>query len=121
MLSRMNDWELVYYETATGDSPVEDYLRSLPKPDGARAARELNLLERQGTRLEMPHVRPIQGTSLWELRIRGRIQHRVFYVAVQGRRILLLHAFMKKSQKTPLREIDIAQRRFLDYQRRTEE
>jgi phage-related protein len=66
----------------------------------------------------MPHVRPITGTELWELRIRGRTQHRVLYLAVAGRRLLLLHAFQKKTEHTPERAIATAQQRLADYRRR---
>jgi phage-related protein len=86
--------------------------------EAAQVLRELRHLQTAGTDLGMPHVRRMQGTELWELRIRGRVQHRIFYVALQGRRMLLLHSFAKKSHATPLREIATAESRLLDYRRR---
>lgn len=114
----MDAWELEFYTTARGSAPVREYLASLSKKEEARIARTLVMLERLGTQLGMPQAQKLQGSPLWELRIRGRTQHRVFYVAIHGRRILLLHAFEKKSQRTPLREIQTAEQRLRDYQER---
>jgi phage-related protein len=60
----------------------------------------------------MPIARPVTGYRFWELRIQaGRSNVRVFYFFQSGRRILHLHAFHKKSQQTPRRELDIAAKR----------
>ena len=115
----MGTWELVPYTTQRGRSPVIEYLDTLPAHDAARVEVELALLSEFGTDLGMPHARPITE-GLWELRIRGRIQHRVMYVAIHGRRMLLLHAFTKKTEKTPAREIRVALDRLADYRRRME-
>lgn len=114
----MSDWELVYYETIRGEQPVKEFLDTLSSRERARVADALDDLEAFGTELRMPQVRSIQDTPLWELRVRGRIQHRVFYVAIRERRMLVLHAFTKKTQKTPAREITTALRRLVDYEGR---
>lgn len=112
----MKAWTLIYFETRRGDAPVRDYLDELPSRERARVADALDDLEEFGTSLTMPQVRPLQGTPLWEVRVRGRIQHRVFYVMIEERRILLLHAFTKKSQRTPAREIQTALGRLAEFQ-----
>ena len=62
----------------------------------------------------MPYVRHLTG-KLWELRISsGRLDYRLLYFAHTGRRFVLLHAFSKKTQKTPRREIEIALRRMAE-------
>lgn len=114
----MDDWTIEYYETADGYSPVKEYIDGLPVRDARDVVDEIDFLEGVGISIGMPHARPIQGSRLWELRSRGRNHHRVFYVAVSGRRLLLLHAFPKKTQQTPRREITIAERRFADYEER---
>jgi phage-related protein len=108
---------VVFYEAAAGRSPVRDYADSLSAEEAARLTYDLNLLAEFGLDLGMPHVRPVRG-KLWELRSGGRIQHRVLYAAVRGRQIVLLHAFTKKTPKTPPGEIAVAERRFTDYQER---
>jgi phage-related protein len=79
-----------------------------------RIDRKLGLLEELGTRLDPPHVDHLRG-KIWELRVTGKIQHRILYVAIEGKRILLLHGFTKKRQKTPAREIEIAESRYRDF------
>jgi len=64
-----------------------------------------------GPNLGMPHTRAM-GEGLFEVRVKGPEGiARVFYCTVVQRRIVMLHAFIKKSQKTPKRELDIAKRR----------
>ena len=63
----------------------------------------------------MPYARYLRG-MLFELRIQsGRRDYRVLYLAVVGRRMVLPHGFTKSSQKTPAREIEIAERRMAEY------
>ncbi len=114
----MDVWTIEYYETADGLSPVRAYIDTLPADDAAQVTYEVDLLATLGIALGMPHARPIQGSGLWELRSRDRNHHRIFYVAMRGRRMLLLHAFAKKTEKIPQREIRTAERRLVDYEGR---
>lgn len=107
-------WSLVFYETATGRSPVKEYLDDLGDQERAKVTFDLDLLKAFGLDLSAPHVRSIRG-KLWELRTSGRTQHRVFYFAVSGRRLVLLHAFTKKTPRTPPAEIETAVRRMTDF------
>ncbi len=59
----------------------------------------------------MPHVRPLGG-KLWEMRLPGQAGiGRALYVAAAGRRLVVLHAFLKKTPKTPKRAIELARAR----------
>jgi phage-related protein len=71
---------------------VEEFLDKLPAEDAARAETELALLAEFGTALDEPHVKRVAG-DIWEVRLRGRVQRRILYVAISGRRMLLLHRF----------------------------
>ena len=77
-----------------------------------------NLLEAKGTKLSLPHVEPL-GDKLFQLRIQcaGNIT-RIIYFAAKGRTFVLLHGFVKKTQKTPDREKEIAKVCMQDYLRR---
>jgi phage-related protein len=86
-----------------------EFLRSLSDQEAGRVTKLLDLLEHRGTQLTLPYARRVEGTQLWELRVRGKVQHRIFYVAVHGHRFILLHAFTKKTQRTPKREIKTAE------------
>jgi phage-related protein len=82
-------------------------------PVGIRAsyARLTNLLEEFGLDLRMPHSRAMGG-GLFELRPKGREGiARVFYCMKVGRKIIILHSFVKKTNETPKRELDLAHRR----------
>jgi len=82
-------------------------------PDGVLAdyARIIELLMEFGPNLRMPHSRAM-GDGLFELRPRGSEGiGRAFYCFVLNRRILILHAFIKKTQGTPERELKIARKR----------
>jgi len=64
-----------------------------------------------GPDLGMPHTRAMGG-GLFELRLKAKEGiARVFYCTLVGRRIVMLHQFIKKSEKTPRRELDVARKR----------
>jgi phage-related protein len=59
-------------------------------------------------RMHEPHVKHLQG-PLWEMRMRGRDGiSRAIYVAARGKRVVIVRAFVKKTQKTPRHEIELA-------------
>lgn len=113
----MNGWILVLYTTPAGRCPVAEYLDALDQQEAARVRFDIDLLQQFGLELGAPHVRSL-GDKLWELRIRGRVQHRVMYFAAAGRSLVLLHAFGKKTPKTPAGELDKAKKRMSDYLKR---
>lgn len=64
-----------------------------------------------GSNLGMPHTKPLEG-GLFELRVKSKEGiARVFFCAKVGKKIIMLHSFVKKSQKTPIKELRIAQTR----------
>jgi phage-related protein len=78
-------------------------------------ARFLRLAERIASvgleKLSEPHIKHLEG-KLWELRLTGRDGiARALYVTAIGRRVVVVRAFIKKTQKTPRSEIEIASRR----------
>ena len=113
----MSDWDVEYYETALGRCPVAEYIDALDERDAAAVTQVIDLLEEFGVALGAPHARHLQG-KLWELRTKGRTQHRVLYFAVAGRRLVLLHALVKKTPQTPRRELQTALARLHDYEQR---
>lgn len=90
---------------------VLDEVESWPVGILADYARLIELLVEFGPDLKMPHSRAM-GSGLFELRPKGREGiGRALYCFVVGRRIVVLHAFRKKTQATPRRELDVARRR----------
>jgi phage-related protein len=103
-------WEIETYRTSSGQEVVEAFIYKMQKPTKAKLTRLLDLLERFGPELSMPHTRAM-GDGLYELRVRGKQEVRVFYVYAKGSTVYLLHAFQKKTQETPKKELDIARQR----------
>lgn len=91
------------------DLPLEKFITSLQKQTIAKVLRTIDLLERFGASLGTPHSKKI-ATSLFELRIRGKLEVRIFYTFHKDT-IILLHGFIKKSQKIPQKELHLAQQK----------
>lgn len=114
--------EIIYYKDDNDESPLIDFLRSLPVKDRAKVLREIDLLSQFGIKLTMPHVKKMKTKNdLWELRVKiSTNNYRVFYFHHTQDRFVLLHGFLKKSQKTPKRHINIALDRKQRYLERNE-
>lgn len=117
-MSKNGEWDIVYFKSSNGSNPIYDFIESLNTKAKAKILNTFDLLTEYGTRLGLPHVKKVTGTKLWELRILGSDSIRVFHVATPGRVFLLLHGFIKKSQKTPNKEIKIALTRLKEHQSR---
>jgi phage-related protein len=99
-------WTIDYYS-----EDVRLEIEALPVGIRASYARLTELLEEFGLELRMPHSRAM-GSGFFEPRPRGREGiARVFYCTKVGRKIIILHSFIKKTNETPKRELDIARRR----------
>lgn len=84
---------------------------TLPRGLLARYLRYADRMEIYGPDLGMPHTRAM-GDGLLELRIRASEGiARIFYCTVMGRKIVVLHSFIKKTNKTPRNELDTARKR----------
>ena len=96
----------------TLNETVDAELAELPADMRARLARISELIEAVGLpNVKEPHVRHIRG-PLWEVRLKGRAGiARALYVAVREQRVVILRAFIKKTEKTPTGEIDLALQR----------
>ena len=87
---------------------VETFVESLDAKEIAKTIRTIELLEEFGNDLSMPHSRHLSD-GLLELRVRGIREIRIFYCFHENRAILL-HAFIKKTQKTPEKELQRARK-----------
>lgn len=102
-------WNVIAFESKRGEKFVENVIKSLDAKTIAKIGNEIDLLERHGPILGMPHAKKL-ARELHELRIRGKQEIRIIYCYIQNN-IYLLHAFKKKTQKTPQKEVKIALRR----------
>lgn len=108
----MDKWEVVYYISSSGGNPVGDFLDSLDKQTQSKLLRIVTNIQEYGLLSVIPHIKKLSGTSLWEIRVLGKSNARVIYVVPTHAKILLLHGFMKKTNKTPIKEISVALARF---------
>ena len=99
-------WRVTFFS-----SELQNEILRLPAGFVARFLRYAERMEIYGPNLGMPHTRAM-GESLFELRLKAAEGiARVFYCTLIGQRIVMLHQFIKKSEKTPRKELEIAQRR----------
>jgi phage-related protein len=109
------DWIVEYYRDAGGNEPAKDFINSLPANTQVKILRIIRMLRDYGVLLKEPYTKQIKG-KIRELRIKdSQGDIRVLYFTYTGRRFILLHGFIKKSDKTPEREIEIAEKRMNDF------
>ncbi len=100
------DYSISYYSVS-----VQAEILNLPDTLAARYVVLTRRMLALGPNLGEPHTKAF-GNGLFELRLKGAEGiARVFYGTLVSRRIVILHSFVKKSQKTPRRELEIAERR----------
>lgn len=94
------------------DAAVKSALYELPVDMRASFERIVHLIEDYGLAgMREPYVKHLEG-PLWEMRLKGRDGiARAVYIAIRERRVVVVHVFRKKTQKTPRRDIEAALRR----------
>jgi len=99
----------IFFRTAAGGEPVREWLKGLPSPeDRKRVGEDIKTVE-FGWPIGMPACRPL-GDGIYEVRtnlVQNRIARVLFYIDKKGR-MVLLHGFIKKTQKTPDEDLDLA-------------
>ena len=106
-------WEVNYFKDADGSYPVKDFLDAIDASASAKFFRCFGLLEEYGIQVREPYVKSLTGHSkLKEIRVKAAPNiYRIIYFIYSGRQIILLHGFVKKTQKTHPRDIDLAEKR----------
>ncbi len=114
--------EVEYYKKENGKIPVLDFLQTLNPKMRAKAYNEIELLQKHGSDLKEPYVKPLKGKinkGIFELRIKFASDiSRIFYYTCRDNKFILLHGFIKKSNKTNRSEVEKARKYKEDYERR---
>ena len=114
----MGNIKIIYYTKVNGVAPVKNFLLNLDVKMRAKLTRAINLLSIAGNELRAPHSKHIQD-GIFELRAQiGTNISRVLYFFVVGNEVILTNGFVKKTQATPLKEIEKAKRYREDYLKR---
>lgn len=114
------DFKITFYKDDQGNSPVEEFLLGIASSNRILVAKVRQGIEKLRNRAY--HREPLSKylePGLWELRIKaGTDILRVIYTFEKGQVIILLHGFIKKDQKTPRSELEIARKRFKELEER---
>lgn len=111
----MIQFTVIFYEDITGDKPVENFLLSLDIKMRAKLIGILQILQEKGNQLREPYIKHLED-GIFE--IRGKVGSditRVLYFFYLDGKIILTNGFIKKTQKTPRKEIKLAKLRRQDY------
>lgn len=104
---------MVFFQTAVGNEPVREWLKGLPKEERQSVGEDILTVQ-----YAWPTGKPLVdslGDGLWEVRsrLKNRIARTLFIIADEE--IVLLHGFIKKDQKTPKVDLDLARKRKKQY------
>ncbi len=114
MTNRTEPLEVYFYVTSSGNEPVREWLKSLPREDMRVIGYDIKTVQ-YGYPIGMPLTRVLHGTKgLEEVRcnISNGIARVIFFV--EDNKMILLHGFIKKTQETPQKELDVAIKRYKD-------
>lgn len=118
---KMDEFEVIFYDKEDGSMPARDFLLSLDVKMRAKMSRTIVLLKQNGNKLREPESKSL-GDGIMELRAKvGSDISRVLYFFVVGKKVVLTNGFIKKSDKTPKAEIELAKKYRAEYLSRKEE
>lgn len=119
----MTHYEIELYEDERGQCPIADWLKELDRSDNKECRSmlkkiyfQIERLQNEGLGVGEPLIKRLDE-DIWELR---PIPNRIFFGAIRGKSIVLLHHYRKQSQKTPRQEIDRAKREYQQWLKRGE-
>ncbi|MDE6253681.1 MAG: type II toxin-antitoxin system RelE/ParE family toxin [Lachnospiraceae bacterium] len=116
----MRKFDVNFYKEENGYCPVEQFLDSLDNKMKAKILKMIMLLQQNGNELREPYSKSL-GDGIFELRVKQATDiTRILYFFVIGNKIILTNGFVKKTQKTPQGEIDLAKKYRDDFLRRKE-
>src|SRR3990170_4515131 len=99
-------WKIIFFQTQSENFPVKEFIEEQELSTSTKITHYIDLLESYGPFLKPPYIKKIQD-NLYEIRIAGKTAIRIFYTAFNNQ-FYLVHAFKKKKQKTPQKEIKTA-------------
>ncbi|MBF0256264.1 MAG: type II toxin-antitoxin system RelE/ParE family toxin [Gammaproteobacteria bacterium] len=109
------EWEIIYYSES-----LQQELLSMPHGIQARYIHLTDRMRTHGGNLGMPHTKAL-GDGLFELRMKSAEGiGRVFFCTLVRQRIVMLHSFIKKTQKIPAKELELALSRMQEVKRRAD-
>lgn len=116
----MDMYEAIFYDLPNGSEPALDFIKSLDVKMRAKLEKSIALLQQVGPELRLPYSEHLDD-GIFEIRAKqGTNITRVLYFFFVGKKIILTNGFVKKTQKTPKKELDLAKKYRAEYKSRGE-
>lgn len=106
---------IYYYISPAGSNPVKQFIDSLTPQQQTKILRIFQYIQEYGLAAHLPQIKKLTGTSLWEIRVLGKHNLRILYVIPKENLALILHGFIKKTAKTPKKELKAALNRYQEW------
>ncbi len=120
-MDQQSEFSVIFYEKEDGTMPARDFILGLDEKLKAKTLRNINLLSKVGPALRKPESSPLDD-GIFEIRTKvGTNLTRVLYFFYVDKKAVLTNGFIKKTQKTPRKEIEMAKRYREDFLRRSKE
>jgi phage-related protein len=116
-MSKLSLYKIYFYKTSSGKEIITDFIDSFSNKTTEKIRSDIRLLKQYGlSLLSTSKIKKITRLpNLYELRIKTSVQIRLFFVFVAPNIFLIVHSFVKKSNKTPAKEIDSALNRIKEF------
>jgi phage-related protein len=113
------EYRVLFFEESRGRYPVKEFLTDIPEKAQLKAEGFISLLEESGPRMPALYCEKLgYHKDLYQLQFKfQRKAYRIFYF-FSGKTIVLLHGIVKKTNQTPISDIDLSKRRMEEYKRR---
>lgn len=114
----MQNYNIEFYSKNNGEEPVREFILGLEPKMQAKMLKILDLLQVNGPYMRLPYSEHLDD-GIFEIRVKQSTNiSRVLYFFATGKKIVLTNAFIKKTQKTPKKEIELAKKYRKDYEGR---
>ncbi|AKM79357.1 MAG: hypothetical protein UX85_C0002G0052 [Candidatus Beckwithbacteria bacterium GW2011_GWB1_47_15] len=100
------------FTSAERKSPIDDFIEKCPKGQRSKIIRQLYYLQEFGLTRANPSLKKLTGAVFWELRILGKDNIRLLCAQINKSTIMIFNIFYKKKRKTPIKDINLALKRY---------
>ncbi len=108
----MPQTRIIYFISKRGENPVRKFIESLSFTQKSKIFRIFRVIVDYGIISANPHLKKLKSTPFWEIRILGKDNIRIFYIVPRINQVLLIHGFVKKTQRTSKKELSTALERY---------
>lgn len=116
----MQEVQVVFFRRSDEKVPIKDWLDDLTKKDRRKCLERVERLREEGHELDRPFAAYLKD-GIYELRVKsGNLNYRMLYFFHEGRAVVITHGLIKKTRKVPLKEIERAVERKIEFEEHPE-